>query len=68
MYMNLEIMKANWDKLTGSLKEQYGKLTGDDITAAEWKVEKLAATLREKYELAKDDAEKKAQEIMDNIK
>ncbi len=66
--MNLDIMKANWDKMTGSLKEQYGKLTGDDIVAAEWKVEKLAATLIEKYELAQEDADKKAEEIMKNIK
>lgn len=66
--MNLEIMKANWDKMTGSLKEQYGKITWNDITAAEWKVEKLAATLREKYELAEEEADKKAQEILDNIK
>lgn len=66
--MNLDIMKANWDKMTGSLKEQYGKLTGDEIVEAEWNVEKLAAKLKEKYEIAEEEATKKAKEIMDNIK
>ena len=66
--MDTSMLKARWDQATGSLKEQYGKITGDDIVAAEGKVENLAAKLKVKYELTEDTAQEKAQELMDSLK
>lgn len=41
--------KAKWKHLTASLKEEWGKLTDDEIRQAEGNFEKLTARIQEKY-------------------
>lgn len=55
--MNQDILKGKWKELRGSLKEQWGKLTDDDLTILEGKQEKLVGILQEKYGYTKDKAE-----------
>jgi uncharacterized protein YjbJ (UPF0337 family) len=63
--MDNDRMAGNWHQLKGKVKEQWGKLTDDDLTQLEGNSEKLAGKLQERYGIAKDEAEKRAREFRD---
>ncbi len=56
--MNKNIFKGQWKEFTGKIKEQWGKLTDDEITQLEGKAEGLAGLLQKKYGYSKERAEK----------
>lgn len=63
--MNNDRIEGNWTELKGKIKEQYGKLTDQEITEAEGNAEKLAGNLQAKYGYAKDEAQKKADKFFE---
>jgi uncharacterized protein YjbJ (UPF0337 family) len=44
------------EQLTGKVKEQWGKLTDDDLVTIDGKREQLEGMLQERYGIAKDEA------------
>ena len=58
--MNNDRMGGAWHQLKGKVKEQWGKLTDDDLTQLEGNSEKLAGKLQERYGYARDEAERQA--------
>ncbi len=66
--MNSDIIQGNWKQLKGKLKEQWGKLTDDDLDVIEGKREVLAGKIQERYGVTKDEAEKHVKEWEKNIK
>lgn len=56
--MNWDRIEGSWKQFTGSAREQWGKLTNDDIDQVEGKREKLAGRIQERYGIAKDEAER----------
>jgi len=61
--MNWDQVKGEWKQIRGKVKEKWGKLTDDDLDVIEGKREQLAGRLQERYGLAKDRAEKEADEF-----
>ena len=55
--MNWDAIKGNWKQMTGTVKEQWGKLTDDDLTVIEGKRDQLIGRIQERYGIAKDEAE-----------
>ena len=55
--MNEDILKGKWHELKGNVKEQWGKLTDDDIVTIEGRSEKLVGILQARYGYSKDKAE-----------
>jgi uncharacterized protein YjbJ (UPF0337 family) len=55
--MNNDRIAGNWKQLTGKVKEQWGKLTDDDLTVIEGKRDQLVGRVQERYGIAKDKAE-----------
>ena len=55
--MNWEQIEGNWKQFKGGVKEQWGKLTDDELTRIGGKRDKLAGLLQEKYGLAKEAVE-----------
>jgi uncharacterized protein YjbJ (UPF0337 family) len=55
--MNRDIAAGKWQQLVGKVKEQWGKLTDDDLRKVEGKYDKMAGLLREKYGYTKERAE-----------
>lgn len=51
-------MEGDWNVLKGKIKEKWGKLTDDDLTAISGKKDQLLGTIQKKYGIAKDAAEK----------
>ena len=55
--MNEDILKGKWKEIRGSVKEQWGNFTDNDLTEIEGKQEKLIGLLQKKYGYSKDKAE-----------
>lgn len=51
-------LKGNWNELKGKLKQQYAKLTDDDLTYVEGKEDELLGRLQQKTGKAKDELKK----------
>ncbi|ART79422.1 CsbD family protein [Oceanisphaera avium] len=56
--MNEDIAKGNWKQFKGKAKEQWGKLTDDDLDVIDGKREQLVGKVQERTGIAKDEAEK----------
>ena len=55
--MNWDRIKGNWEQVTGNVKQQWGKLTDDDLKVIAGHRDELAGKIRERYGIAKDEAE-----------
>ncbi len=55
--MNKEQMVGTWRQIRGKMKEQWGKLTDDDLKQIEGHAEQLVGTLQKLYGLGGDQAE-----------
>jgi len=56
--MNWDVVKGDWKQLSGKVKEKWGKLTDDDLTAINGQRDQLEGKLQERYGYAKDEAKK----------
>lgn len=56
--MNWDRIKGNWKQVTGKAKEQWGKLTDDDLEVIDGRRDQLAGKIQERYGVAKDEAER----------
>ena len=57
-FMNWDRIEGNWKQLKGKAKEQWGKLTDDDLTTISGKRDQLSGKLQERYGYAKDEADR----------
>lgn len=55
--MNSDQWSGNWKQFKGKVKEQWGKLTDDDLTVIEGKRDQLVGRIQERYGVAKEKAE-----------
>jgi uncharacterized protein YjbJ (UPF0337 family) len=58
---------SNWDQVEGEVKEQAGKLTGDDELEDEGKGQEFRGDVKDKAEDVKDKAADVADDITDKI-
>ena len=54
--MNQDRVEGNWLQFKGKVKEQWGKLTDDDLNLVEGRREELEGRLQAQYGYAKDRA------------
>ncbi|NLF64990.1 MAG: CsbD family protein [Chloroflexi bacterium] len=59
-----DVLKGNWNKFKGRVKEEWGDLTDDDLTQIEGSRDVLIGKIQERYGLTKLEAE---QEVADFI-
>ena len=52
-----------WKQMKGKVKQQWGKLTDDDLKQLEGRSDMLAGKLQERYGLAKEEADRQAKEF-----
>lgn len=53
-----DTVSGDWLQIKGAIKQQWGKLTNDDITEINGNREKLVGKLISTYSMASDEAEK----------
>ena len=56
--MNKEQAAGSWKELKGKIKQQWGKLTDDDLTVLEGASDELSGRIQKRYGIAKEEAEK----------
>jgi uncharacterized protein YjbJ (UPF0337 family) len=56
--MDWSHVEGNWKQVKGKVKEKWGKLTDDDLTAINGRREQLEAKIQESYGCANDQARK----------
>ena len=61
--MNWDRIAGNWKEFKGKVKEKWGKLTDDDLTAVAGKRDQLAGRLQQRYGYGKDQAERELDEF-----
>jgi len=61
--MNADTLKGQWHQVKGEIKNQWGKLTDNDLDQIAGQSEKLIGKLQERYGYARDRAEREFNEF-----
>ena len=56
--MNRDRIEGQWTQLKGKVRQQWSKLTDDDVGRIEGRREELIGRIQERYGIAEDEAEK----------
>jgi uncharacterized protein YjbJ (UPF0337 family) len=59
--MNEDTLKGEWTQLKGKVREQWGKLTNDDLDQIEGRAEQLVGRIQERYGVARDEAKRQVE-------
>jgi uncharacterized protein YjbJ (UPF0337 family) len=65
--MNWDQIEGKWKQLKGSAKQQWGKLTDDDLDYISGSKDKLIGRLQERYGIQKEDAQARATAWLDSV-
>jgi uncharacterized protein YjbJ (UPF0337 family) len=52
--MDWDRIEGNWEQVKGKIKEQWGRLTDDDLTTISGKRDQLEGKIQERYGVEKD--------------
>ncbi|WP_026278796.1 MULTISPECIES: CsbD family protein [unclassified Thioalkalivibrio] len=66
--MNRDQMMGRSERLKARLKQEWGRLTDDEVVEAEGNVEELAARIREKYGDSREKIAARINELMDEVR
>jgi len=65
--MNTDRIAGQWKQLNGKIKQQWGKLTDDDLKRVEGSSEYLAGKIQERYGIARDVADKQVRDFQKTL-
>ena len=65
--MDWDRIEGNWKQLKSKVKEQWGKLTDDEIDEIAGKREQLEGKIQERYGLGKDQVKKDVDDFMNRV-
>ncbi len=60
--MNWDRVEGNWKTFKGQVRQQWGKLTDDDLDVISGKREELVGRIQNAYGLARDEADRQVSE------
>ena len=60
--MNQDIFQGKWNQVKGDLKQQWGKLTDNDVAFIEGNYDKFIGKLQERYGWQREQAEREITE------
>jgi uncharacterized protein YjbJ (UPF0337 family) len=63
--MNWDVVKGDWTNMKGKVREEWGKLTDDDLDKMHGNYEQFVGKLQERYGWAREDAEKRVKDFTD---
>jgi uncharacterized protein YjbJ (UPF0337 family) len=55
--INTDVLKGKWNQFKGNIRQQWGKLTEDDITRINGDYDQLVGKLQENYGYSRERAE-----------
>jgi uncharacterized protein YjbJ (UPF0337 family) len=54
--MNRDVLEGQWKQLKGKVKQQWGRLTDDDLDVINGHYDELAGLIQERYGYSRDEA------------
>ena len=66
--MNWDQVQGKWKEFKGQVKQQWGKLTDDDLDQIEGKRDELAGRIQSRYGWAKEKAHEEIEAFCDSCK
>jgi len=64
--MNEDILKGQWKQLVGTVRQQWGKLTDDELTEIDGNRERMVGKLQEHYGYTRENAERELDNYLQN--
>jgi uncharacterized protein YjbJ (UPF0337 family) len=61
--MNWDEIKGNWLQVKGKVKQRWGRLTDDDLTAIDGRRDELIGRVQQRYGRAREEAEQEVEEF-----
>lgn len=61
--MNTDRLRGQWKQVKGKIKEQWGRLTEDDLDVIAGKRDQLLGRIQQRHGLAKEEAQRQVQEF-----
>jgi uncharacterized protein YjbJ (UPF0337 family) len=61
--MNWDRIEGNWKQFKGNVKEQWGKLTDDQLDKIAGKRDQLTGEIQEQYGINRDEAERQLKQF-----
>ncbi|MCF8481269.1 MAG: CsbD family protein [Rhodospirillum sp.] len=65
--MNRDEIEGNWNQLVGKAKEQWGKLTDNDLETARGQHQYLVGKLQERYGIALNEAKREVDAFFEKL-
>ena len=65
--MNWDAVEGNWKQIKGRVREQWGRLTNDEVDVIAGRRDKLIGKLQEHYGIAREEAERQIREWADML-
>jgi uncharacterized protein YjbJ (UPF0337 family) len=66
--MNWDQVQGKWKQAKGSLKQQWGKLTDDDLDVIAGSRDKFIGKVQERYGIARAEAQKRTDEWVTSLR
>lgn len=65
--MNRDEFEGKWTQFRGKVKEQWGRLTDDDLDVIKGKRDQLVGKIQERYGMAREEADRAVREWWDRV-
>ncbi len=65
--MNTDILQLHWEEMKGDLKQWWGKLTDNDLSFIDGRVNKLVECLQERYSWTKEQATQEVNRCLNEL-
>lgn len=63
--MNRDILKGRWNQLKGTIKQQWGDLTDNDVAKIEGNYDEFVGVLQERYGYSRERAQREVDTYLD---
>lgn len=64
--MNRDILEGQWKQIKGKVKQQWGRLTDDELDQMSGSYEELAGVIQERYGYSREEAMNELDMFLDN--
>lgn len=65
--MNWDSIEGKWDQFKAAMRQQWGKLTDDDLEQAKGQRDKLVGKIRERYGDTKERVSQRLDELIEGL-
>ena len=65
--MNRDVLEGQWKQLKGKVKQQWGRLTDDELDVINGRYDELAGLIQERYGYSRDEAANELDMFLSNV-